>query len=359
MRRFSFIVHPLYAKQAAKRYPVARFLPDWAIEAAMRRMRPQVVGETARIVAADGSEVDGVFVGVPLTPRMMTGGIPVEACYDTIAAGAELAAREGAGIVGLGAFTSVVGDGGVTVASRSRIAVTTGNSYTVATAVEGTVEALRLVGGTPETSTLAVVGATGSIGKTCATLLAPQFAQTILIGRDLGRTQAVAEGLPATRATTSPSEALGADCVVTVTSSGDVIRPEDLAPGTVVCDVARPRDVSVAVARTRPDVLVIEGGVVEVPGRPDLGFEFGFPPGTAYACMAETMMLALSGRFENFTLGKDVRVEQVEEARRMAARLGFRLAGFRSFESAVSPERIEAVRRARAATPSAGARNWA
>lgn len=359
MRRFAFIVHPLYAKQAAKRYPVARFLPDWVIEAAMRRMRPQIVGEAKRVVAADGSEVSGVFVGVPLTPRMMTGGIPVEACYDMIVAGASLAADEGAGIVGLGAFTSVVGDGGVTVAERSRIAVTTGNSYTVATAIDGTVEALRLVGGDPATSTLAVVGATGSIGKTCASLLAPQFAQTILVGRDLERTQAVADGLPATRATTSPAEVVQADCVVTVTSSGDVIRPEDLAPGTVVCDVARPRDVSVAVARTRPDVLVIEGGVVEVPGRPDLGFEFGFPSGTVYACMAETMMLALLGRYECFTLGKDVSVEQVDEARRMASQLGFRLAGFRSFESAVSAEKIEAVRQARAAAPAEGARHWA
>lgn len=355
-RRFAFIVHPLYAKQAAKRYPAARYMPDWLIEAAMRKMRPQVVGEAKRIVAADGSEASGVFVGVPLTPRMMTGRIPVEACYETIVAGAELARQEGAGIVGLGAFTSVVGDGGVTVAQRTSIAVTTGNSYTVATAIDGTLEALRLVGGDPGASTLAVVGATGSIGKTCAAVLSPQFSRTVLVGRDLERTQAVASGLPAAVATTDPGAVRDADCVVTVTSSGDVVRPGDLAPGTVVCDVARPRDVSVAVAKSRPDVLVIEGGVVAVPGLPDLGFSFGFPPGTAYACMAETMMLALQGRYESFTLGKDVSVEQVEETRRMASALGFRLAGFRSFEEAVGPERIEAVRRARASAPAGAAR---
>jgi fatty aldehyde-generating acyl-ACP reductase len=356
VHRFAFIVHPLSPKQAARRYPIARFLPDGVIERLMRSMRPQIVGEAKRIVAADGSEASGVFVGVPLTPRMMTGGLPVEDCYRTIVAGARLAASEGAGIVGLGAFTSVVGDGGVTVAGRSPIAVTTGNSYTVASAIEGTLEALRSVGGRPDESVLAVVGATGSIGRTCATVLAPKFRRTLLVGRDQERTQSVADSIQGAVATVDFARLTEADCIVTVTSSGDVIQPDALMPGAVVCDVARPRDVSVAVARARKDVLVVEGGVVEVPGRPDLGFDFGFPPGTAYACMAETMMLALAGRYESFTLGKDVSVGQVEETQALAARLGFRLAGLRSFERAVDESTLAAVRRVREQTAGRPAR---
>lgn len=347
MHRFGFLVHPLYAKQAARKYPVARFLPDFVIERLMRGMSPQVVGTTSTIRARDGSETSGVFVGVPLTPHMMTGGAPLEACYAKIAEAAELAASEGAEIVGLGAYTSVVGDGGVTVAERSRVPITTGNSYTVATAIEGTLEALRLVGGDPGTSVLAVVGATGSIGKTCATIMAPLFNRTILIGRDQERTEAAAAGIERATATTDPAAIQEADCVVTVTSSGNVVQPALLRPGAVVCDVARPRDVSVEVSKSRKDVLVIEGGVVEVPGKPDLGFSFGFPPGTAYACMCETMMLALEGKLESFTLGKEVEVAKVEETRRMAGRLGFRLAGFRSFEEPVTQESIAAVQRAR------------
>lgn len=49
-------------------------------------------------------------------------------------------------MVGLGAFTSIVGDAGITVAKNLDIAVTSGNSYTVATALEGTREAVRLMG---------------------------------------------------------------------------------------------------------------------------------------------------------------------------------------------------------------------
>ena len=113
----------------------------------------------------------------------------------------------------------------------------------------------------------------------------------------------------------------------------------------MVCDVARPRDVSVRVAKERKDVLVIEGGVVSVPGDVNFNFEFGFPAKTAYACMSETIMLALEGRYESFTLGKDVSVDQANETSRLAAKHGFKLAGYRSFETAVTDEHIQTIRR--------------
>jgi len=65
-------------------------------------------------------------------------------------------------------------------------------------------------------------------------------------------------------------------------------------------------------------------------------------------------MLALEGRYENFTLGKDVSVEQAEETRRLADRHGFKLAGYRSFEREVNQETIERVRAARAPQPVPG-----
>jgi hypothetical protein len=56
------------------------------------------------------------------------------------------------------------------------------------------------------------------------------------------------------------------------------------------------------------------------------------------------MALALEGRFVDYTLGKDITRAQVEEISAIATKHGFRLSGFRSFEKAVTPEQIEAVR---------------
>lgn len=324
-------------------------MPDSLIEAIMRPMRPKVISMISGIKSKTGAETEGMFIGLPFTPRQMIRTVPLEAVYAKIVACAELAAANGAELIGLGAFSSVVGDGGVTVAQRSPIAVTTGNSYTVATAIQGTVKACGLIGVDVPRAKLAVVGATGSIGKTCALVLGRQFAHTVLVGRNLERTEAVAAELPGAEATTSIDALRDADAIVTVTSDdAEIIMPEHLKPGAVVCDVARPRDVSLRVSRERPDVLVIEGGVVRVPGDVDFGFNFGFPPHTAYACMSETMMLALEGRTESFTLGKDVSVAQVDETIRLAEKHGFELAGFRSFERAVDEAAIERARSARA-----------
>jgi hypothetical protein len=65
--------------------------------------------------------------------------------------------------------------------------------------------------------------------------------------------------------------------------------------------------------------------------------------------MSETMILALEGRVESFTLGKDVSVEQVRATQDWAQKHGFELAGFRSFEQEVTAEAIERARQARAA----------
>lgn len=349
MTRFAFIIHPIEAKDAAKKYPILRYMPDSLIESFMRRKDPVLMSHVTGIESPTGAKTEGWFIGLPMTPRMMTQTVAIDEVYAKIVKACDMAADLGADIIGLGAFTSVVGDGGVTVKAHSKIrAVTTGNSYTVATAIQGTVLACDRLGIVPADSTLAVVGATGSIGKTCAKVLSRSFGRTVLVGRDMERTQAVADEIPGSIASTDVADISHADAIVTVSSAGkELIHPEHLRPGAVVCDVARPRDVSARVSKERPDVLVIEGGVVAVPGNVDFGMTFGFPPKTAYACMSETMMLALDNRIESFTLGKDVTVEQVDEISALADRHGFKLAGFRSFERAVTDEAIEHVRRAR------------
>ena len=348
MTKFAFVIHPISGRDVARKYPIARLFPESAIEAFLKRKNPMVLSEITGIKSKTGATTEGIFIGLPLTPRQMVRTVPIEEVYQKIIQCAELAEREGAKLLGLGAFSAVVGDGGITVATRSPIAITTGNSYTVATAIEGLLKASKMVGIQPEDSTLAVIGATGSIGKTCALVLRKNFKNLMVIGRDEARTIVAGKSVGADVSTTDVSRIREADAIISVTSSESaVVMPEYLRPGAVVCDVSRPRDVSVRVAKERPDVLVIEGGVVRVPGDVDFHFNFGFPEKTAFACMSETMMLALEDRPESYTTGKDVSVSQVEEMAILAIKHGFELAGFRSFEKQVGEPEIDRARTAR------------
>ncbi len=257
--------------------------------------------------------------------------LPHQTVYKKIIQTGHLAQRLGARIMGLGAFTSAIGDGGITVSQKLDIPVTTGHSLTVAIAGEALEQAAHLKGLQLESATVVVVGATGSIGSACARLTAPLVAELVLIGQRESRlaeveAQAREAGARRVRVSTRIEEIGQGDIVLSATNTArPIIQPEHLKRDAVIYDVALPPDVSPRVARERDDVLVIAGGLVDVPGDVDFGFNFGLPPGKAYACMAETMILALEGRYENYSLGNQIRVTQVRESAELARKHGFRL----------------------------------
>lgn len=348
---FAFIIHPINPKRdVSRKYPALGKLPGWLIDYLSLFFPPVYISEIKGIESAkNGRKVTGWFIACPLTPgRMMS--LPPKVVYKKIIQTGQLAEKLGAKILGLGAFTSVVGDGGKTVASKLNIPVTTGDSYTIAQAVRAVQKAADIMKNPLPKATVAVVGATGAIGSICAEMLGKESGHMVLIGRRQEKLQEVAAKVHQNgcrRVTISDDINMlqKAHYVVTVTSAVDtIIEPGHLRSGAVVCDVARPRDVSVQVAKQRPDVLVIEGGMVKVPGDVDFGFNFGLPPKMAYACMAETMALALEQKYESFTLGKDISLSQVLTIDKIAAEHGFHLGGFRSFERAVTEEDIAQVK---------------
>jgi hypothetical protein len=61
--------------------------------------------------------------------------------------------------------------------------------------------------------------------------------------------------------------------------------------------------------------------------------------------MAETMILALEGRLENYTLGPRVQLAHVREIHQLGKKHGFQLAGLRRFERALDQTEIDRIRR--------------
>ncbi len=284
-------------------------------------------------------------------------------CIQKILGAIEIGAGLGAQVAGLGAFTGVVGDAGITINERSPIPVTTGNSLTIAAGVQSLFRGACEMGVDTAQCTVAVIGATGSIGAACARLIAPRVRRMILVARNATRLRKFDEEVaPAlsceSEYTTDVASAVRrSQLVLTATSSTqDVIEPEDLQTGAIVCELSLPHDVSRRVCGERPDVLVVEGGNMRVPGQPRFervrepgtDFDLNLPGRTALACMSETMILALEGRLEPYTIGRGIKLEKVIEIQEMAQRCGFELADMRAFDAAITPESIVATREAAA-----------
>jgi hypothetical protein len=135
------------------------------------------------------------------------------------------------------------------------------------------------------------------------------------------------------------------DMIVTATSGAGkkVLDIMKVKPGCVITDVARPLDLPPSEVAKRPDVLVIESGEIRLPGDVKMK-NIGLPKGLAYACLAETIVLALEGRFENYTVGRAIEWQKVHEIYKMGLKHGMQLAAISGVNGVFSDEDIAKVR---------------
>jgi len=362
--RFAFVIHPLEVSfiHQHRWFRWTRFLPDALVEAIAAWMPPIYLSKIRGGQSpATGQKIEGVLISLGATPRQMMRHSE-RFTYLRLNQAARMAERRGARIMGLGAFTSVVGDAGITVAHEADIAITSGNSLTVAATLEAAKQAVLKMGATDLTKgKVMVIGATGSIGSVCARLLAQAILDVVLVSIEpeklIELKRRIQEETPGAKVAiaTRPDDLLqDCDLIVTATSAFGqrILDITQCKPGAVICDVARPPDINRAEADLRPDVLVIESGEVLIPGEIDFGYDIGLPPKTAYACLAETALLAMEGRFEDYTLGRNISIERVKEIYHLFKKHNFQLAGLRSFGKYITDEdithRLEIAERFRA-----------
>ncbi|MBC7658348.1 MAG: hypothetical protein H7249_01420 [Chitinophagaceae bacterium] len=366
-RKFAFVIHPLSQRDLFR--PV--FLRPF-----MRLPKPMINGMEHALAQSPGvfygritgirSESTGVFAEgliyfVGATPREMMKAKP-EAVYRRMVGVAEHSAKLGAKIMGLGAFTKIVGDAGVTIAARSPIAVTTGNSLSAAATLWAAKEAclkmdlLKMVPGRKliVDGTVMIIGATGSIGKACTSVLGANFNSIIIAAINAPRLMAFQNELREmypdckVQITTQPERfASQCDLIVISTSAteGGAFKLDNVKPGCVICDVSRPLTFTAQEAMSRPDVLIIESGEIELPGKDvKVSVDMGLEKSIVYACLAETALLALEGRYESFTLSRNINYKKVKEIYKMARKHGARLAEIRSPNGIITDQEIELCR---------------
>jgi predicted amino acid dehydrogenase len=359
--RFAFVIHPLSTEYFKKVQPLGHLtsIPGMSqvVEKSMAYLPPFVYSHVTGIVSATGDRAEGWLITVGGTPKEMLAHAP-EFTYSRLLEAAQLARRLGAQIMGLGAFTKVVGDAGVTVAKQACLPVTTGNSYSASGALWAAHEAVRRLGiadvdedGIIHGSAM-VIGASGSIGAACARLLAlaadelwlvsPESAKLLQLKLEIERDRPRA----VVHVATDPSAALHRmDMIVTATSAAGqkVFDIMSVKPGCVVTDVARPLDLSAEDVAKRPDVLVIESGEVELPGDVRMK-DIGLPDAVVYACLAETIVLALEGRYESFTVGRTISWPKLKEIYQLGLKHGMRLATISGAGGPYTDDDFERVR---------------
>jgi predicted amino acid dehydrogenase len=361
IRRFAFVIHPLSQEFIRKGFPIPKGTPKFImdrVETVAAHMPPMVYCKMENIVSPSGAEAEGWLITVGGTPKEMLARSP-EFTYRRLLAASKIAEKMGAQIMGLGAFTKVVGDAGITVARRSRLPITTGNSYSASGALWAAADAMKRMGlvkpsprGQRLDAKTMVIGASGSIGSVSARLLAMAFDTVVIAGRDMKKLEelkrSILDDTPDAKVICSIDyDELLADMDMIVTSTSGagkkILDITKVKPGCVITDVARPLDLPPEEVAKRPDVLVVESGEIELPTQVRGMKSIGLPPNVIYACLAETIVLALEGRFEVFTIGRDTEWEKVKEIYKLGIKHGMKLAAISGVNGVFSDEQIAKV----------------
>lgn len=364
VNRFAFVIHPLsqeYFKVVKPIELLSQVSPPLfmdSLEKLLAYAPPFVYSKVTGIKSPTGVEAEGWLISVGGTPKEIMTHSP-EFTYRRLLAAADMAKKLGAQIMGLGAFTKVVGDAGLTVARRAALPITTGNSYSASGALWAAHDALlrmRLLPmprkGQKVHFKAMVVGATGAIGSVCARLLATFAEELYLVSPETAKLLSLKDsilketpGAQLILSARADKHIAGMDMIVTATSGAGkkVLDIMKVKPGCVITDVARPLDLPPEEVVKRPDVLVIESGEIQLPG--DVWMKnIGLPKNLAYACLAETIVLALEGRFENYTVGRSIEWEKVREIYRLGLKHGMKLAAISGVNGVFSDADIERVR---------------
>lgn len=340
--KFAFLVYPenfqrLYSLLGKSSWLIQR-LPEFTLKKIIAHLPPFRVLEINNIQSECGARADGLIILLPLLPSQFV-SIKSEVLHKRIIDACSIGKKWGARIVGLAGFTSIFSNQGLDLMPETDIALTTGNSYTSALVLDSIFKAAEASNYKMQDLSVAIYGATGDIGNICSSVLAKYAKKMYLIARNDLKLREFANRLYSASSAdiriAAPTDRVlnEADIVITATSATTaIIDPRQLKSGAIVCDVSMPPNIARNAVESRKDVLIYEGGYAQLPRSVNIKrpvFLENFPLRAVFGCLAETIILAFEGRYENFSIGRgNITEKKINEIKNLGEKHGFQVAPF-------------------------------
>ena len=382
--KFGFIAHARRASELRKAFLLRHdvslipFMPEGKIVSkALEVGLIKDIFTYRQVCSAQHEKCGGKIFCVFLTAEQLLTN--QERAVELVVEACRQAKEWGAEIVGLGAMTAVVGSRGKEINQHSPVPVTTGNSLTVYSSLRAFRDMVKKLEIDIHRQKIVIVGFPGSIGLAIARLLIQEGVRLLLVGR--GKTPFIERFLASldeeakkrVEINNNLKDALGQGKIVfSATSTGSIIDPDTLKPGSIIFDIAQPRDV-IQKKEKRKDVLIIDAGTITLPKTNSHGWHsislpfFSFIPipimpwqsrGHFYinysgvgpifipSCLGETITLALENRPESFSLGRDLDLDKIREIGALSEKHGFIFDHFLSFDKGISDQTYEMTAKA-------------
>ena len=317
MKSFAFIVCPKTISDLKGLWTAMRILPDFIARLVLHKNRLFKVSRIKNIHSVRGKEIQGYFIICPLL------GVPEskrDFILEIIVKAGHFAKSLGVSILGL--ISILPEDKEYMLANRLKIPLTNGNALGAWSIIEAIYRVSRIKKIDLKKSTVAIIGATGPIGKLCAKKMV-DYAQRIIINDiEPERLKKLKELMP----NPNPVEIIIEEDASKTVKDADVVIVfgylseiqnilEGLKPDTIVCYLGKLGNISI-------NATIIEAGLIKLPYPIKSGLNTGLPKDIVSAALAETMLLTLEERFANHCLDDFTNPDKLEEIANIAVKHG-------------------------------------
>lgn len=246
------------------------------------------------------------------------------------------AARNGARVIGLGGYTSILTNDGALVVEPAGTKVVTGNTLTAASGIRNLADEIIKRFEPNRKKVLAVVGASGNIGSIITEGLLSsgiRFDRVFLFGRNRARLEKIHEylenhvvpgGQIALDISTDLAEIRLCNIVIAATNTNDpVLFAHHFNPAeeVIISDLSIPGAISKDVKEMPNTIDLPFASFIQLPDDPDLVVSSHTPRGTVFCCAAEAILCGLEDT--GLILKGRISMETIEEMTRLALKHHF------------------------------------
>lgn len=298
---FAFIAHPLVLEDLSRQYPNLVGANKEFLKFVSKYLWPVTGSNITGFRNNQGKELKGIVLFCPMSTRLLV--LRRKSAIRKIIRLTKIAEKLQVRMVGLGAFIPIVTHDGKILAKKSNLNMTTGTAFSSIIATTNAITLASSCGIDFKNSTVAVVGAGGSVGSICSRLLLDHFNTLVLIDKSKESLDSLLSGgylkgvsNKTVYVSTKVETVKHASLVIVATNSpGIIVRSDHIKPGALIVDAAQPRNVSAKIPFIRKDVIVVESGIAEIKGL-NTNFQFDLKSySEVYSCLAEVLILLWLG----------------------------------------------------------------
>ena len=336
MNKFAFIIHPIEIEDFHKAMPILKNIPTFLISTMGKYINPIKISEIKGVDTPE-EKIKGYLIGVPFTLRQME-ELPIDYILNKYIKAGELAKKLGVNIIGLEPSSSKIAEHIDTIAQRLSISITTGRIFSLLSVLCGIKMAAESLGKDFKECDLSIIGIDNRKGEVLAKLIAREIKYLTLVSTNKSNLESIKQDIlvetgTAVHITENLGKVIKNGDIIVITSNQEYknINIEEVKNNAIICDLSRPRIITKEIEDRRHDILFIDDGLIKLPFKIDLGFDFGYSTNMYSPALAETILFTMEEKLTSYSGGGTINMDMINTINDIAKSNGLTVGGVTNF----------------------------